>query len=112
MSLRPFPMLAQSDGGIFSFLHTMKGPEFLALCFVWFVLTFATVLILRWRGFDTPVTTFIGLFCFELLGIVRMIVGSAYGMHKWGFLIAMMIVGGIIFFLRAEHFDNSGDSGT
>src|SRR5262245_38711294 len=98
--------------GLFSFLHTMKGPDFLWLFVCWFALSFATVLILRWRGQDTPFTTAGGILCFEALGVVRIIVGSAHGMHKWDYLILMMIVGAIAFLIRAEHFKGSGKSGS
>ena len=98
MSFWASSILAQADNGIFSFLHTMEGPEFLGLYLVWFAVVFVTVLILRWRGRDSPVTTVVGVACFELLGVARMIVGSAHGLHQWEFLIVMMILGGLAFF--------------
>src|SRR5580692_5947155 len=101
----PFPpssVFAQADGGVFSFLHTMDGPDFLFVYAGWFVVSFVAVLVFRWSGRDSAATTLIGFLCYESLGVVRIIVGSAYGMHRWGFLIAMMIVGGLVFFLRAE----------
>ena len=107
MNLPPSPILAAAETGIFSFLHTMKGPEFLGLFAGWFAVTFVTVLILRSCGRDTPLTTIVGLGCFELLGVARILVGSARGMHRWEFLFVMMVFGGVVFFLRAEHFESS-----
>lgn len=109
MSLTAVPMLAEGEG-VFSFLHTMPGPDFLWLFGGWFVLTFGTVLVLRWRGHDTPLTTGVGLLCFEALGAARMIVGSAHGMHQWDFLIFMMVGGAVLFFLRAQSSGKSGGS--
>ena len=112
--MNPHPViLAQTaDQGILGFLHTMRGPDFLLLFGVWFLVTFGGVLLFRWRGQDTPFTTITGLAGYELLGIVRIIDGSAHGMHNWGFLILMMIIGGIIFLIRAEHFENTGNDGS
>jgi hypothetical protein len=39
MNLRFAPVLAVADDGVFSFLHTLRGPEFLGLFAGWFVLT-------------------------------------------------------------------------
>lgn len=103
-------ILAQSDGGLLAFLHTMRGPDFLLLFAVWFVVTFCGVLLFRWGGHDTPINTLSGFLAYELLGAVRIIDGSAHGMHRWGFLILMMIVGGLVFFIRAKRFNNSGDN--
>ena len=105
-------MLAQTDGGIFRFLHTMRGPDFLLLFGIWFIVTFGCVLLFRWRGQDTPFTTLTGLLCFEALGAARIMDGAAHGLHKWGFLILMMIVGGIIFIIRTEHFNSQGGDGS
>ena len=110
MNFRAAHILAAAGDGAFSFLTTLKGPEFLALFAGWFVLTFLTVLVLRWRGYDTPFTTIIGLICFELLGVARIVDGSAHGMHKWDLLILMMVVGGFGFFIRVKNFNRSDGS--
>lgn len=105
-------MFAQAQAGWFDFLHTMRGPDFLLLYAVWFLVTFGSVLLFRWRGHDTPLTTAIGLAVYELLGVVRIISGSAHGMHKWEFLIAMMFVGAIIFLIRVEFNQSNGSGGS
>jgi uncharacterized membrane protein YgcG len=99
---------------IFDFLGTMKGPEFLVLFFVWFLLLFGAVLLLRRWGFDTPVTTLTGFVLFEALGVARYLIGSASGMRKWEIMVFMMILGGIAFFTRGSSSRGgalSGDSG-
>lgn len=111
--MNPQPViLAQAGHNPLSFLHTMRGPDFLVLFAVWFLITFCGVWLFRCRDRDTPVTTLLGLACFEALGIARIMDGSAHGMHNWAFLILMMIIGGLIFFLRAEHFQNDGSNGS
>jgi hypothetical protein len=54
MSFLPSPVFAQADDGIFGFLHTMKGPDFLGLYFVWFAVIFVTVLIFVGAGTTRP----------------------------------------------------------
>ena len=68
----PSVIFAQADGGLFRFLHTMRGPDFLLLFGVWFVITFGGVLLFRWRGQDTPVTTLLGLIAYEALGVSQL----------------------------------------
>ena len=65
------PALAQAGSGLFDFLHEMKGPDFLGLFFGWFILVFGVVLIVRWRGHDSPAISLMGLLCFETLGVAR-----------------------------------------
>jgi hypothetical protein len=107
----PASIFAQADDGIFSFLHTMRGPDFLLLYFVWFIVTFGGVLLLRWNGHDSPLTTVAGLLLYELLGVLRIISGSAHGMHKWEFLILMMVIGAVVFVVRIKLNQSSGDGG-
>ncbi|HAB14830.1 MAG TPA: hypothetical protein PLX89_09850 [Verrucomicrobiota bacterium] len=104
-------VLAALLGEPFSFLYSVNGPEFLALFAGWFVVVFGTVLVLRWRGMDTPAVTAAGLIIFESLGIVRIMMGSSHGLHRWTILIIFMVVGGLAFSMRAEHFRGSGSSG-
>ena len=92
------------------FLHTMRGPDFLVLYAVWFVILFAAVLILRHTGFDNGFTTLGGLTLFLGLGIARIAVGTAHGMHNWSYLIMMMIFGAIFFLARLEQVSGSDSS--
>jgi hypothetical protein len=102
------PLFAAASSGPLDFLHTMKGPDFLGLFFVWFLVTFLTVVTLRAAGYDDYRVTAAGLACFEALGVARIVVGSFHGMGKWGFLIAMMGIGALCFFIRAKHFEGTG----
>jgi hypothetical protein len=97
--------------GLFDLLHEMRGPDFLVLYAVWFALTFGTVLILRAKGHDDALTNAGGWLLFLGLGVARIIVGSQHGLHKWGYLIAMMGIGSIIFALRVEQVSD-GSSGS
>src|SRR5258707_11191141 len=94
-----------------SFLHTMSGPDFLGLYFLWLLVTWIGMLIVRHRVADTWGTTVGGLFLFEGLGAARYFVGSAHGMHKWEFMFLMMVVGFFFFVLRAHNFSNGSGSG-
>lgn len=93
-----------------NFLETMKGPEFLALYLGWFVFVFCCVLVARKCGADSPITTSIGLILFEGLGVARLIIGSAHGMHKFEILFVMMFVGAILFLVRAENLSSGSGS--
>ena len=94
-----------------SFLHTMPGPDFLALYVFWFLFTWIGMLIFRHKVLDSPITTITGFGLFEGLGVARYIVGSEYGMHNWDHLIAMMVVGAVFFVVRSEHM-KTGSSGS
>lgn len=104
-------LLAAATSGPLDFLHTMKGPDFLELFFVWFLVTFLTLVALRRVGYDDIRVTVTCLTCFEVLGVARIVVGSFHGMEKWGFLIAMMGIGALFFFIRAKHFEGMGGGG-
>ena len=104
-----FSALPVVNGGVLAFLHTMKGPDFLAVFFVWFGIVLGLVLMLRRRGFDNPATSILGLLFFEGLGVARIIIGSAHGQKNWDYLILMMILGSLFFIIRARHFEHSKD---
>ena len=94
-----------------SFLHTMAGPDFLGLYLVWFLFTWLSMLTVRHKLLDSPITTVTGLGLFEGLGVARYVVGNQYGMHKWDYLIGMMLVGALFFLVRSEHMNN-GSTGS
>jgi uncharacterized membrane protein YgcG len=105
-------ILALADTGWYGFLYTMRGPDFLWLYFVWFIVSFGVVLLTRWRGNDSPWVTAFGVLAYEGLGLLRIVVGSMHDLHRWTFLILMMILGGLIFFIRVEFTRSGGDGGT
>jgi uncharacterized membrane protein YgcG len=94
-----------------SFLHTMTGPDFLGLYFVWFLITWIGMLLVRHRVCDNWLTTLTGLALFEGLGVARYFVGTAHGMEKWDFMFIMMFVGALFFAIRAEHLKQGSNGG-
>jgi hypothetical protein len=98
------------DSGLFDFLHTMKGPEFLQLFIVWFVIVRVGVAILRARLGNLAWITAGGLVLFEGLGAFRYYVGSAQGMHMWGNLGAVMVIGFVLICMTADSFSSSRTS--
>lgn len=103
-------VIAQADGSLWDFLHTIRGPAFLILFFAWLLAILGVVWSFRGTGKDTPLVTLIGLLCFEGLGVARFIVGSAHGMHRWGGLIFFMMIGAILILVRGVHFEKSTGS--
>jgi len=93
---------------IFDFLWTMKGPEFLVLYFVWFLLLYGAVFFLRRWGLDTRVTTYAGLIPFVAVGVARFYLGSGQGMENFGGLVAMMVLGYVAFHVRRSDSDRGG----
>ncbi len=91
-------------------LGTMTGSEFLTAYFVWFVVLWGGVKILRRCGYDSALTTLGGLALFEGLGVLRFVIGSGQGMQRWGFLFLMMVVGALFFVIRAGAFGGGGGS--
>jgi uncharacterized membrane protein YgcG len=104
-------VLGAAGGGVFDFLQNMPGEEFLVFYGLWLLALWVTVLILRSKGLDTALLTVSAIASFEIPGIIRYFVGSAHGMHKWGFMFIMMVAGTLAFILRAHHFDNMGGGG-
>ena len=94
-----------------SFLHTMAGPEFLGLYFIWFLITWIAMLFVRHRLSDTWFTSMAGLALFEGLGLARYFVGKAHGLERWEFLFLMMLVGALFFLVRAEHLKQGSSTG-
>ncbi len=91
----------------------MNGPEFLMLYAMWFFLVFIMTNTLRHKGFDSALTTVGCLVLFEGLGIARIIVGSQHDLHRWGFLVLMMLVGGVLLLVRITSMGGGGGpSGT
>jgi hypothetical protein len=111
--MTPPLFIAQSaDGaGPFDFFRTMMGPDFLVLYAGWLVLVLFMVVLLRNTGHDTWFTSLGGLFMYEVPGAIRILVASQAGMHKFGFLIVMMIAGFFIFLFRVQGNGGGGEGG-
>lgn len=93
------------------FMATLKGPEF--LIFYGFTLAVAVTGVVKLREVweDSWHVAILGLIFIESMGVLRYIDGSAAGMHKFTIMFFMMGIGGLLMFLRAEHFSGSSSSG-
>ena len=87
---------------LIKYLGEVRGPEFLVVYAVMFVIFFAPVLVIRKVWQDHWVVTTAGLVAFEGLGVARIYFAAQQGKHRIGFLLIMMLLGGIIFLLRAK----------
>jgi ankyrin repeat protein len=86
------------------------GPSFLAFYVLLFIVTFASSHAIR-KAIDTDEVNYLALLVFEGVGVIRIFYGATHGMHKFGFLIIGMIIGGIIL-LRPNIIESSGNSGS
>ena len=78
-------------------LKTLPGPIFLAVYFLWFLFCMVGLILLRSSGSHKVLSTLGMLALFEGAGIIRYIVGSAAGMHRWDGMFAMMFFGALAF---------------
>jgi len=87
-----------------TFIMPMQGLEFIVFyLFLFFGVWFALVAMrIFWE--DSIQVTLIALITFEAVGVVRYMDASAVGMHKFGFMIAMMVVGAILLFTRYDNY--------
>jgi hypothetical protein len=92
----------------FDFLRTMRGPEFLVVFGIWFVLVFGAVLLLRRWGFDNALTTLVGIALFESLGVARLATASEAGMRNFEGLFVMMFIGFWLFLVRWRSSNGGG----
>lgn len=97
----------------FDFLSTMAGPLFLWLYVAWFVLIWLAALVARKLGWNSALITLFSLGLFEGVGVARYLIGEAAGLHRWTYLIIMMIFGGMLLLTRADSVGggSSGDGG-
>lgn len=94
-------------------IDEMKGPDFLFFYILLFVGVFILSSLVRWFWKDIIAISLLGFIFFELVAVIRYIDASKNGMKNFGFMIILMIIGGIIFFIRAKHLNNhSGFAGS
>jgi hypothetical protein len=86
-----------------AFASDLKGPEFLGYYFVLLV-----ALLLSKSIFEDDLSRFAPFVLFETVGLWRYVEGSLHGMHRFGYLFGLMLVGGFLFFLSASSFSGSG----
>ncbi len=91
-----------------AFLESIKGPDFLFIYAVWFLLIRIILGILRKGEQDTPQATLGALVLFEGLGFFRIWDGSNHGMHKWELLIVEMLIGGFLMVVRLDQLPSGG----
>lgn len=81
--------------------YPMSGPEFLLFYVIIFLFTWLGSLALRSALAQYgQLVTVVGLLVFESVGAARIATGLFRDMHKFGFLVLMMIMGGFFFFIR------------
>jgi len=78
----------------------LKGQAFLAFYLVLFFVTLFGGGIARAKLKQVPGVGVLALVLFEAVGVIRIITGLEKGMHKFGFLLAIMIVGGFVFVFK------------
>ncbi len=93
------------------YVDDMDGPEFL-----WFYMKLFVGLIIissmtRWFWKDIIAVSLIGFILFEFVAVLRLIDGLLMGMRNfWGMAI-FMVVGGLLFFVRAHHVSSLSSDG-
>jgi hypothetical protein len=95
------------------FAQDLNGPDFLVFYAVLFFVTLfgGGTLRAKFRTY-VPGVGVLAWLLFEAVGGIRIIVGLQKGMHKFSFLIAIMIVGGIVFLMKfSARFSGSGRGG-
>lgn len=78
----------------------LNGPDFLVFYLVLFFVTLFGGGIVRAKLKQVPGVGVLALVLFEAVGVIRIITGLEKGMHKFGFLIGLMIVGGFVFVFK------------
>lgn len=90
--------------GLYDFFQNTSGPDFLAFYIQWLILLFVSQVAVRKLISDTPGVSLGFLALFEGSGLARIIIGSSNGLHRCGYLIALMVLGGVVMSIRIRHF--------
>jgi uncharacterized membrane protein YgcG len=88
------------------FGQTLKGPRYLLFSGIFFVGSIIAATVLRHRWKDEWYISVLALLTFEAIGGFRIWLGLQADMKKFGFLVAIMLIGVVMFFMRAK--DESG----
>lgn len=86
----------------FLYMVDLDGPAFLDFYLNVFLATFIGSTALRLLLDDKWRCSLVGFAAFEGVGVIRLLTGLNAGMHRFGFMIAMMVGCGFIFFMRAK----------
>jgi len=93
-------------GGVSAYVEKLKGPDFLVTYGIVFASLFVGSTIVRHAWQDLWAISIWAFLVFESIGAVRILFAYPPGVRKFGFMIGMMVLGGILFFVRAK-----GDGG-
>ena len=85
--------------------HGWNGIQFLLFYGTTFFVLIASAYIIRHGVDDRYIVSVIHFLVFEAIGFARLHYGLTHGMHRFSYLIIMMILGGACFFLRAKSDD-------
>ncbi len=88
----------------------MLGSDFIVFYIFTFIITILINTLCRWYWKDILSVSILGFVLFELIGVVRYIDASNNAMQNFSGLQATMFIGGVLFFVRAKHFNNTGNS--
>lgn len=97
------PMVAILSG-VYDFFQNTNGPDFLGYYIQWLIFLFLSLIAVRKWVSDAPGVSLGFLAVFEGSGLARIIIGSSNGLHRWGYLIALMVLGGLVMSIRIRHF--------
>jgi len=84
-----------------------KGPEFLGYYAIVWAVTFFGSFLFKAAAWGSKAGV-VGFFIFEGLGVARIVNGLSRGMHIFGFLILMMVAGGVFYMIRLGIESSSG----
>jgi len=88
----------------------IDGPTFLVMYAAVFAVTFVAAIALRGIVSSSWIVTFTAVVLFLGCGVTRYVVGSQFGMRRFGILIGMMVVGTVVLLLTGRWSRPSSDA--
>ncbi len=88
----------------------MLGSDFIVFYIFTFIITILVNTLCRWYWKDILSVSILGFVLFELIGVVRYIDALNNDMQNFSGLQATMFIGGVLFFVRTKHFNNTDNS--
>ncbi len=82
--------------------RSFSGPEFITYYAAAFVVALIATTAIRWNGNDSMIVSVYGFLLHEGIAVTRLFTSQSPEPRKYGFLIGLMLVGGIAFFVRAQ----------
>lgn len=93
-------------GSYATFASELKGPEFI----VYYIVLLLGLLLFRFFLTD-ELARLAPVALFEGVGLWRWVDASAKGMHRFGFLFALMLIGGLLLLVQASSFGGGSSGG-